>query len=158
MLASAHKRLVPTIENFARAKERDTSCLESKFPVSWSKNKRRLGYSHSVVCLSWVSENSRLCFCFLGYSCFTMLWSSLLYNEMSQLYVYIYPLHLGPPLTHLGHQKAPNWTPWAVIAGSHYLFYMWQCTYISPNLPVHSYPAYVHVSVSMSVSLFLPYK
>ena len=33
----------------------------------------------------------------LEYNCFTMLYLFLLYNEENQLYVYIYPLPLGPP-------------------------------------------------------------
>ena len=34
----------------------------------------------------------------LGYSCFKMLCSFLLYNEMNQLFVYIYPLPLAAAL------------------------------------------------------------
>ena len=36
-------------------------------------------------------------FFLLGYSCFTVLCQFLLYNEVNQLYVYIYPLPLEPP-------------------------------------------------------------
>ena len=52
-------------------------------------------------------------FFLLAYNCFIMC-QFLLYNEVNQLYVYIYPLPLGPlshiPLphpTHLGHHRAP---------------------------------------------------
>jgi len=37
----------------------------------------------------------------LGYSCFTKLCWFLLYNKVNQLYVYIYPLLLGPPTRRL---------------------------------------------------------
>ena len=108
MLDSAHKRLVTTIVSFARAKERDASCLDSKFPNSQLKIREGLGmliqlYVYNVavrtVCFASVFE---------GIVALQLFCSSLLYNELSQLYVYIYPLLLGPPLTHLGHQKVPS--------------------------------------------------
>ena len=48
------------------------------------------------------------CFVLLGYSCFTLLCQSLLYNAVSQLYVYIYPLPLGTP-SHLTPHS--SWSP-----------------------------------------------
>ena len=53
----------------------------------------------------WATENNPVkkkkmkhCIFFLfEYSCFTMLCYFLLYSEVNQLYVYIYPLPLGPP-------------------------------------------------------------
>ena len=74
-----------------------------------------------------------------------MLCYFLLYNEVNQLCVYIYPLPLGPPChltpphpTHLGHHRAPSWAPWAIQqVPTSYLFYTWPCTYVNPNLPIH---------------------
>ena len=40
------------------------------------------------------------------YNCFTILCQSLLYNEVKQLCVYIYPLPLGPPL----HPSMSSWS------------------------------------------------
>ena len=57
------------------------------------------------------------CIPFLKCNCFTMLYSFLLYNEVNQLYVYIYLLPLGPLSHHphhptpLGFQWAPSWAP-----------------------------------------------
>ena len=54
--------------------------------------------------------------CFLlEYNCFLMFYKFLLYNEVSQLYVCIYPL-FGPTFylpntTHLGHHRALSWAP-----------------------------------------------
>ena len=39
-------------------------------------------------------------FILLEYNCFTMLYYFLLFNEVNQLYVYIYPFPLGPPSQH----------------------------------------------------------
>ena len=43
-------------------------------------------------------------FCFLEYSCFTMLCSTL-YSKVNQPYTYVDPLFFGFP-SHLGHQRA----------------------------------------------------
>ena len=51
---------------------------------------------------------------FLEYNCFIMLCQFLLYNEVNQLYVYIYPIslellfHPTPNPTPLGHHRALN--------------------------------------------------
>ena len=51
----------------------------------------------------------------------------LLYKEVNQLYVYIYPLPVGPPSLHptpLGHHRSPSWTPCAIQQlPTSYLFY-----------------------------------
>ena len=39
----------------------------------------------------------------LEYNCFTILYYFLLYNEVNQLYVYIYPLPPGPPSHSMPH-------------------------------------------------------
>ena len=49
----------------------------------------------------------------LEYNCFTMLYYFLLYNEVNQLYVCLYPLRPGPPShaphpTRLGRHRAPT--------------------------------------------------
>ena len=65
-------------------------------------------------------------FLWLVYNCFTMLCEFLLYNEVNQLYVYIYP-H-PPPLgpfsysahpTPLGHHRTHKLSSLCYIAGSH---------------------------------------
>ena len=68
----------------------------------------------------------------LEYNCFTVLCEFLLYSEVNQPYVYIYPLPLGPPFhshphpTHLGHHRAPSWAPCAVQqVPTSYQFYTW---------------------------------
>ena len=56
----------------------------------------------------------------LEYNCFTMFCYFLLYNEVNQLYVYLYPLLLGPPShpsshpTHLGRHRALSWASCAL--------------------------------------------
>ena len=71
-------------------------------------------------------------------NCFTMLCWFLLYNNVNQLYVCIYPLPLGPPSilphpTHLSHPRAPSWAPYTTQqAPTSYLFYIWQCIYVAP--------------------------
>jgi len=55
----------------------------------------------------------------LEYSCFTMLYESLLYSKVIQLYTCIYPLPLQPPShtsphpTPLSHHRALSWAPCA---------------------------------------------
>ena len=81
-------------------------------------------------------------FLFLGGVCvcvqlFTMLCQFLLYSEVNQLYVYIYPLLFGFP-SHLGHHRAFSRVPCAIqqVIIS-YLFYTQQHICVNPNLPVH---------------------
>ena len=84
-----------------------------------------------------------------------MLCQFLLYNEVNQLYVYLYPLPLGPPShphhpTYLGGHRAPSCTPRAIQQfPTSYLFYTWQCIYVKLNLPVCPtlpFPCCVHIS------------
>ena len=80
----------------------------------------------------------------LEYSCCTMLYYFLLYNEVNQLYVYIYLLPLGPP-SHsipqpncLGHHRAASWAPWAIQQlPTRCLAYTQKCIYVSAVLSVH---------------------
>ena len=44
--------------------------------------------------------------CLLEYSCFTMLWSFLLYSKMNRPYIYIYPLPFGLPFPSLSAQHS----------------------------------------------------
>ena len=64
-------------------------------------------------------------FCFLlEYNCFIMLCYFLLYNNINQLYVYIYPLALGPPSHFL--LIPPQMSSQCYTAAfTSYLFYTW---------------------------------
>ena len=65
-----------------------------------------------ALMISFTAKNPHdfLFFFLLEYNCFTMLCQFLLYNEVNQLCIYIYPLPLGPTPkpTHLGHHRAPS--------------------------------------------------
>ena len=73
-------------------------------------------YMHHLTEQGSKREDGReraLIFFLLEYNCFTVLCWFLLYNEVNQLYVYMYPLPLGPPSspphpTHLGHHRAQS--------------------------------------------------
>ena len=90
-----------------------------------------------------------------------MLCQFLLYSEVNQLYVYIYPLFFGFP-SHLGHHRALSRVPRALqqVLIS-YLFYTYCCTYVNPKLPIYpSLPSpLVTINLfSTSVALLLFYK
>ena len=78
-------------------------------------------------------------------NCFTTLHESLLYNEVNQLYVYIYPLPPGSPShpqphpTPLGHHRAPSWAPCAM-----------------QELPTSFYFTHGSVYMSIPISHFIP--
>ena len=91
-----------------------------------------------------------------------MLCQFLRYHEVNQLYVYIYPLLLGPPShlhphpTPLGNHRAPSWAPCAIqqfptqfssVAQSCLILYnSMQCS--SPGFPVHhQLPAFTQTHV-----------
>ena len=90
----------------------------------------------------------------LEYKCVTNLCQILLYNKVNQLYWYIYPLPLEPPF-HTP-STCPSWSSQSAqlsslchIAASHWLFYIWQCIYVSPTLPIHltlPFLPYIHTS------------
>ena len=84
----------------------------------------------------------------LEYSCFTTLCQYLLYSKVNQLYVYIHPLFFGFP-SHLGHHRALSRVPCAtqqVLIS--YLFYIQQCVYFNPNLPIHpTHPSHLGIHV-----------
>ena len=73
-----------------------------------------------------------------------MLYWFLLYNEVNKLYIYIYPLPLGlpsylppHPVSLIAHRTA-SWAPCAIQqVPTSCQFYIWQCMYINPKLPVH---------------------
>ena len=94
----------------------------------------------------------------MGYSCFAMFFQFLLYSEVNQPYVYIYPLPSGFP-SHLGHHRALSSFP-CYIAGSHQISIpytvVYTCQSQSPNSSHPTFPALVSIRLfSMSVSLFL---
>ena len=78
----------------------------------------------------------------LEYNCFTMLCQFLLYSEVNQLYVYIYPLFFVFP-SHIGHQRTLSRVPYAIqqVLIS-YLFYTYYCIHVNPNLPIHPTPCF----------------
>ena len=89
---------------------------------------------------------------------FTMLCQFLLYSKMNQLYIYIYPLFFRF-FFHIGHYRVLSRVPCAIqqVLNS-YLFYIWQCVYVNPNLPIYPSPTFPpgnHKFVSTSVTLFL---
>ena len=91
----------------------------------------------------------------LGYSCFTVLCQFLLQSEVDQLYVYSCPSHTSRS-SHSSELNSSRCT-----AGSPYLFYTWQHTYVDassqfsppaspPGVSTHPFPT--------PVPLFLPCK
>ena len=82
------------------------------------------------------SEHTCIC------NCFTMLCWFLLYNELNQLYAYVYPSLVSLPstLAHPGLQSTELRVPCAIeqlLAGCWHLFYTWKCTHANATLPVH---------------------
>ena len=88
-----------------------------------------------------------------------MLSQFLLYSKVNQLYRYIYPFFFRFP-SHLGHHRALSRIPCAIQQVLvTYLFYIQQCIYFNPSLPIHPTPSVPLVTIrlfSTSVSLFLP--
>ena len=103
-------------------------------------------------------------FILLEYNCFTMLYYFLLFNEVNQLYVYIYPFPLGPPSQHPSpippiwvireHQAEPL-VLYSSFTLAIYFTHGSVCRSISPNSS-HSLSLVVSTCpFSMSVSLSL---
>ena len=69
-----------------------------------------------------------------------MLCQLLLYREMNQSYIYIYPLFFQFSSC-LDHHRTFSSVPYSIqqILVS-YLFYTQQCIYVCPNLPIHLTP------------------
>ena len=64
----------------------------------------------------------------------------LSYSKVNQLN--IYPLFLDSLLIQV---TAEHWIEFPVLCGRFslgYLFYIYQCTYVNPNLPIHSVPIF----------------
>ena len=82
----------------------------------------------------------------LEYNWFIMLGSCVLYNDVNQLYIYIYAFPLEPPscsrragasLLH----RARSWAPRTIQQlPTGCLFNMWECTHVSTALPAHPLP------------------
>ena len=65
----------------------------------------------------------------------------LLYSTVNQLHTYIYPLFLRF-FSHTGHYRVLSRVPCAIqqVLIS-YLFYIQQCVYVNPNLPIYPSPS-----------------
>ena len=71
------------------------------------------------------------------------------------MYAYIASLlGLAPASAHpspVGHHGAPSWAPCALqLPAAGYVFYTWECTYVSAALSVHpilSFPPCAHKSI-----------
>ena len=108
----------------------------------------------------WLSKGrslARVFFLKLDDNYLTTLCLFLLYHNMNQLWVYMYPLPWEPPShctpTALGHRWTLSWAP---RASSQWLsVYTWCCMYASPTL---SFAPLSTCLFSVSVSLFLPCK
>ena len=89
----------------------------------------------------------------LEYSCFTMLYQSLLYNKVNQLYVYIYLIPLAPPFHLLHRSRSSQSTRLSSLcstAASHQLYILHMAVYIyvsaaPPILSTLPFPLYVLV-------------
>ena len=87
----------------------------------------------------------------MGYSCFIILSVSAVWQHESAIFTHISPLSWAslPPYTHVGHHRAASWVPCAIWqVPTSYLFYTWQCIYVSPNLSIHPYHTTHHVHTS----------
>ena len=94
----------------------------------------------------------------LAYSCFTMLFQSLLFSKVRQPYIYIYPLFFGF-LFHLGHHRALSGVHCALQQVLSYLcdtqYYIYMSVPLSQFI-TPPFPALVTITLfSTSVSLFL---
>ena len=68
-----------------------------------------------------------------------MLCQLQVHSKVNQLYVYMYPLCFTF-FSHIGHYRVLKRAPCAVqkvLISSNYLFYIQQCVYVSPNLPIY---------------------
>ena len=83
-------------------------------------------------------------------SCFVILCWFLLYNEVKQLYIHMYPFPLGP---HFHPPSYPSGSSQSTVlslctmqrVSTGCLCYVWQCTYVSPN---SSHPPQPHPHIS----------
>ena len=81
----------------------------------------------------------------------------LLYSKVNQLYIYIYPLFFRF-FSHIGHQTVLSRVPCAMqqVLIS-YLFYIQQCVYVNPNLPIYPSLPPPLVTISLfSIPVTLP--
>ena len=82
-----------------------------------------------------------------------MLCQFLMYNEVNQLYVYIYPLPLGPPSYPCRSSQSTRLSSLCYTAASHQLFVVHMvlcvCQCYSPN---SSHPLFLSSCVHMSIS------
>ena len=71
-----------------------------------------------------------------------MLCQFQVYSKVSQLYIYIYPLFCRF-YSHVVHYRVLNRVPCTIqqVLIS-YLFYIQQCVYVNPNLPIYPSPTF----------------
>ena len=80
----------------------------------------------------------------LQYNCFTMQCQLPLYNNMNQLYIYVYPLPLESP-------SHPSWIQSIQVITEHptsHLFYTWQYVHIYRSIPIFIYiHTYIYIYI-----------
>ena len=99
---------------------------------------------------AWIEVTTVVFFSQLEYSCFVILCWFLLYNDVKQLYIHMYPFPLGP---HFHPPSYPSGSSQSTVlslctmqrVSTGCLCYVWQCTYVSPN---SSHPPQPHPHIS----------
>ena len=84
-----------------------------------------------------------------------MLCQFQVHNKVNQLYIYIYLL-FWRFFSHIGHYRVLSRVPraiWQVLIS--YLFYIQQCVYVNPNLPIYPSPP-ISVLLGFFLILYFP--
>ena len=95
--------------------------------------------NHVFVRVAFLLKESSLPFpaFFFQHNCFTVLCQLLLYNKVSQLYVYIYPLPLGLPSRSPSHLQSTKPSSLCYAAASHQLSVLHIVALVVKNLPAN---------------------
>ena len=96
--------------------------------------------NHVFVRVAFLLKESSLpfpAFFFFQHNCFTVLCQLLLYNKVSQLYVYIYPLPLGLPSRSPSHLQSTKPSSLCYAAASHQLSVLHIVALVVKNLPAN---------------------
>ena len=108
-----------------------------------------------LIFFYWIIFTSQCC---VSFCCITK-WISYMYTYILSPWASLLPHHPSYPSRSSQNTEMDSMCYTAV---AHYLFYTWQCVYVSAILPIHStLPSLFPVSTSpfpMSISLFLPWK